>query len=256
MFPPSHDQQRIVDAIRLVTGPSGRGPCCGWTSAPVVMSLQRGTAEVVGFVDNDPRTCGRRVLGSVLNGPGWLRSSIRDIIAIANRFPDEVRQQLLTEGASRNQIAVLPVADSDAALAATAATWFPDPLSVALSADRCAIATLRVGIFGSGVAGMKVWEALAEIDFADPVWFADNDRRKHGQTRLWLDVIAPVDIPSRRPDAIVIASISRGPIREQLHSLGIEPSRILTPDVTAPVEKIRDELAVDLAALNQHEMTQ
>jgi hypothetical protein len=104
---------------------------------------------------------------------------------------------------------------------------------------------LRVGIFGAGVAGMKVWEALADSECADVVWFADNDPRQQGQALLRIDVIPPADIPRRSFDAIVIASASRDPIRAQLHALGVSEDRLSAPDVQGPIAQIRRELEAE-----------
>jgi hypothetical protein len=126
---------------------------------------------------------------------------------------------------------------------------FPDPLSATL-AGRTVRGGLRLGIFGSGSAGLKVWEALADVDQVDVAWFADNDSRRQNQSLLWLPVIAPADMGSHPVDAVVIGSMSRDAILAQLLSLGVKPDRILTPDVTAPVDTVRDHLAGAIGRLS------
>jgi hypothetical protein len=138
------------------------------------------------------------------------------------------------------------VDQDDAALARMAARVFPDPLGVML-AGRTAAAGKRIGIFGTGAAAMKVWEALTGIDDADAAWFSDNNPARHGQRFLWLPVIAPADIPAQRFDAVVIGSMSRDPICEQLRALGVEAERMLAPDVSRDVDRIREELQAMLA---------
>lgn len=104
-------------------------------------------------------------------------------------------------------------------------------------------ATIRVGVFGTGAAGMKVWEALAAFDEIDVAWFADNNVARQGQRILGRNVIDPATIPSTRFDAVVIGSMSRAPIEAQLRALGVPGERIVTADVEQPVEALRNELA-------------
>jgi hypothetical protein len=103
---------------------------------------------------------------------------------------------------------------------------------------------------------MKVWEALADIDLADVVWFADNNPEQQGRTLLWLDTIAPSRIPSRAYDVVVIGSMSRDVIRAQLLELGVPADRILAPDVAAPVDRIRAWLEPVLTAHASEEVAQ
>jgi len=101
---------------------------------------------------------------------------------------------------------------------------------------------------------MKVWEALADIDTAETVWFADNNPQQHGRRFLWVSVVDPAVIPTLDYDAIVIGSMSRQPIRKQLLSLGVRSDHILMPDVQATIEQIRDQLTVGLDDLSRHEV--
>ena len=47
-------------------------------------------------------------------------------------------------------------------------------------------------------------------------------------------------------DAIVIGSMSRDAIARQLQGLGVPSDLILAPDVTAPVSRVREQLACAL----------
>lgn len=130
------------------------------------------------------------------------------------------------------------------------ARGFPDPLATMSSWEPDPTA-LRVGIFGTGMAAMKVWEALAESDMAETVWFADNNPAQQRRAVLWIDVVAPADIPVRGFDAIVIGSMSGQPIREQLLGMNVDPHRILTPDVAGSVADIAEYLTSALGVLER-----
>ena len=202
-----------------------------------------GTAEVIAFVDSDPRRQGRTFLGTPVHAPSWLSNDAWDVVAVASADQACIDQVGAAVGAHR--VAVFPIHADDDGLARAAARLFPDPLA-ALLAGRASRAMAAVGIFGTGAAGMKVWEALADIDEAEAVWFADNNPARHGQRFLWLPVIAPAEIPWGTVQAIVVGSMSREPICRQLLALGIPRGHILTPDVTACVDVLRTELKTAL----------
>lgn len=202
----------------------------------------RPTVEVVGFVDPDARRHGRAFLGTTVHPLEWLREGEWDHVAVAASQTSEWRFPLAAAGVAARQIIELPLDDGDAFLAEIVAEMFPDPLADVLRATRPGPA-LRVGIFGTGAAGMKVWEVLAEMDTVDAVWFADNNASQQGTTVLGLEVIAPADIPSRDVDAVVIGSMSRDPILKQLLALGVPSTAILAPAVTLSIERLRHEIA-------------
>ena len=110
-------------------------------------------------------------------------------------------------------------------------------------------AGVRVGIFGAGAGGLKVWQAIAGIPEADVAWFADNNPERQGATLFWSPVIAPSALSTQPFDAIVVASTSADAIRAQLWQLGVPPDRILCVDTSAPVERIRTALMEGLAQL-------
>ena len=68
-------------------------------------------------------------------------------------------------------------------------------------------------------------------------------------TILWSDVISPAAIRSRSFDAIVVASVSRNPIRQQLRDLGVGGAQILAPEMTASTDRVRLELLALLGRL-------
>ena len=200
---------------------------------------RRGTAHVAGFVDDDPRRQGRAFLGSRIEPPTWLEHHAWDLLVAAD--PGAAALESVAARWGGHRIVVCPVDFDGEGLARMAARLFPDPLAVIL-AGRSACADATVGIFGTGAGAMKVWEALADIDSAEALWFADNNPQRQGNQILWLPVIAPADIPSHAVDAIVVGSMSREAIWRQLRSLGTPEGRILTPDVTASVDRVREEL--------------
>jgi glycosyltransferase involved in cell wall biosynthesis len=201
-----------------------------------------GAAQVVACIDHDARRQGRVLLSTRVQPPSWLSSHRWDVVAVSEpRLADGgVRATLETMDASR--VLIVPTAVSDEQLAATVAARLPDPLGTLIgSAPPCG--AFRIGIFGTGSAAMKMWEALVEIEEADIAWFADNDPARQGRSLLWLDVIAPAEIVNRPVDAVVIGSMSRDAIHAQLRALGIASSRILAPDASGRVDRIRHELA-------------
>jgi hypothetical protein len=207
--------------------------------------VRRGTVEVIGFVDDDPRRHGRSLLGVMIHPPQWLESVTWDFIAVADAGCTPLATAFDTSG---RRVLLFPHGFDDDTLERMVSFWFPDPLASSL-VRHAAPTGLRVGIFGTGAAGMKVWEAIAELEDADVVWFADNSPQRQGQSLLWVDVIPPADIPSRRHDAVVVGSMSREPILKQLVGLGVPPGRILLPDVTDSPDTVRAQLASALRRL-------
>ncbi|MCC7416244.1 MAG: polysaccharide pyruvyl transferase family protein [Acidobacteria bacterium] len=205
-----------------------------------------GTVDIAGWIADGSRTSGRSVLGAPLHDPSWLATGRVDVLAVADADAAAARRALARAGCGTVPMMVFPT--DDAELDRFVGGSFPDPLDgdLALAGDPDALA---IGIFGTGEAGMKVWEALADIDAADAVWFADNDPARQGARVLWLDVIAPGEILARRFDAVVIGSMSRTPIERQLRQLGVPPPRILAPDVQLAVGSIRRQLAASIAGL-------
>jgi len=207
-----------------------------------------GTVDIVGFVDADARTHGRVLLGVTIHPPQWLQHAEWDHIALPESRADEWRFALAKAGVHARQVLEFPVDGTDLARAAAAAAEeFPDPLAGVLAALAPA-SGLRVGIFGTGAAGLKVWEALAGIDTADAIWFADNNAKQQGSIIFGLNVISPADIAGSDADLIVIGSMSREPILKQLIALGVRPEAILTPNAAAPVDELRRDLASTLIA--------
>jgi hypothetical protein len=182
------------------------------------------------------------LFGTTVQSPQWLADADFDLVAIAEGRAPEWQFVLAKAGVQSRQTCELPVDERDAAVAANAAAaMFPDPLAGVLAIEPSA-AALRVGIFGTGAAGMKVWEVLATMDTADAAWFADNNARQQGTMILGLPVIAPADIPNSEVDVIVVGSMSRDPIRRQLLALGVQSDAILTPNVTAPLDELRRQI--------------
>jgi hypothetical protein len=107
---------------------------------------------------------------------------------------------------------------------------------------------VRVGIFGTGAGARRAWEAVARIDFAAVVWFADNDPARQGQRVIDIEVIAPRQIPNSNFDAIVVGSMSRDAIVAQLEALGVSVERVLTPSL-ASAASVCAEVEPRLAAL-------
>ena len=200
---------------------------------------QCGSVEVVAFVDADSRLCGRTRAGVPIHPPEWLSTFGGDIVVAdtdAPSLPSSMHRSVIAD-----RLVPLPTHLDDDVLTRAVTVQYPDPLAPLLAAPAVHADT-RVGIFGTGAAATKVWEALADIDDCAPIWFADNNVRQQGREFLWLPVIAPSDIPMCEPDVVVIGSMSRDPIRNQLLSSGVASVRILTPDVSAHVDDIRSEL--------------
>jgi FlaA1/EpsC-like NDP-sugar epimerase len=212
---------------------------------------QCGSVEVVAFVDADSRLCGRTRAGLPVHPPDWLSTFTGDIV-VADTAGACVPASLL-RSVTADRLVRLPVHLDNEALARIVTVLCPDPLAPLLAAPAVRADT-RAGIFGTGAAATKVWEALADIDECEPIWFADNNVGQQGREFLWLPVIAPADIPMRETDVVVIGSMSRDPIRHQLVATGLPSVRILAPDVCAPVDDIRSELRRQLSSLTPREV--
>jgi hypothetical protein len=208
-----------------------------------------GSVDIVGFVA-DHASGGKTLLGSPVHPLSWATPERADLVAVASVEPEGAVNALVGAGVGQPRLVILPMSADDNALSEFVTRRFPDPLAAILSSAPPGTA-LRVGIFGTGAAGLKVWEALAEIDTVETAWFADNNAAQHGRALLWVDVIAPARVPECGVDAIVIGSMARQPIREQLLGLGIRDQRILTPDVQATVDEIRQQLALSLRRIAQ-----
>ena len=200
-----------------------------------------GSVEVVAFVDADARLHGRTRAGLPIHPPGWLATHAGDV-ATGQSAAGASYDLAWRLGIAADRIARLPTQLDDEALACAALARYPDPLAAALAVPGTPCGS-SVGIFGTGAAGTRVWEAILDLDGLEPVWFADNNVRQQGREFLWLPVIAPAAIPAHRTDFVVVGSMSREPIRLQLLALGVSPQCILSPDVSAAVERVRSELA-------------
>ncbi len=179
---------------------------------------------------------------------GW------DQVAVAAGDVNDWEFPLAAAGASGRRVLELPLDGGSEFLSQLVADVFPDPLAP-MAADAPAANGLRIGIFGTGAAGMKVWEALADEDAADAVWFADNNPAQQGREILGLPVIAPQDISAHPFDAVIVASMSRDPICEQLRYIGVASDRILTPSVAGSIDDLRRDLARAFAPLASTEVS-
>jgi FlaA1/EpsC-like NDP-sugar epimerase len=202
-------------------------------------------AHVLFFVDNDPRKHGLRFLSADVRAPEALGEGGFDLVLVASIYADEITAQLDSLGVPRDLVRVFELSAGDEALDRAVAAALPVPAVPAVSSHGV---VARVGIFGTGQGGMRVWEALMGLDHIEPAWFCDNDVRKQGRPFLWLEVIPPAEIPRRLADYVIVASMYREPITRQLIGLGVPGERILTPSVTTNVDTIRRELASALPA--------
>jgi hypothetical protein len=206
----------------------------------------RASVEIVAFVDPDVRRHERAFLGTPVHPVDWLRDLAWDLVAVSGADTHAWRFPLAAAGVGSRRIVECPTEEGDVFLGEVVAEMFPDEMAGAIAAAPAAQG-FRIGIFGTGAGAMKVWEALASIDSADVVWFADNNPQQQGRDLLGLQVIAPADIPDRPFDAVVIGSMSRDPIRKQLLDLFVSPPAILTPDVTASIADLQRSLAAAIS---------
>jgi len=204
--------------------------------------VRRPSVEVVAFVDPDARRHERTFLGTPVHPVNWLRDNQWDLIAVSGADTHAWRFPLAAAGVGSRRIVECPADDGDQFLSEVVAEMFPDVMAGAV-ASAPLVQGFRIGIFGTGAGAMKVWEVLAGMDGADAVWFADNNPQQQGRDLLGLDVIAPLDIPARPFDAIVIGSMSRDAIRKQLLDLSVPAPAILTPDVTVSIADLQRDLA-------------
>lgn len=202
-----------------------------------------GGVDVTAFVDDSrARRPGREFLGLPVHPVEWLSTGRCDVVVVPDRQGAPDLHWLGGAGGCTPRVVRLPIDPADEVVLACVAERFPDPLAPVLAAVQ-PTCRARLGVFGTGAAAIKVWEACMDIDDVEIVWFADNDARQQGRRFLWQEVIAPADIPARPVDVIVIGSMSREPIRAQLRALGVPPGRIAMPRVTESTERIYDDLS-------------
>ncbi len=83
---------------------------------------------------------------------------------------------------------------------------------------------LKVAIFGAGSGGEQLGRQLLRRH--DVVCFLDNDKSKIGKTLLGLPILSPSQISKLDVDRILIGSMYRTQIRNQLISLGVSPDKM------------------------------
>jgi glycosyltransferase involved in cell wall biosynthesis len=83
---------------------------------------------------------------------------------------------------------------------------------------------LKVAIFGAGSGGEHL--ALQLLRRHDVVCFLDNDASKIGKTLLGLPILGPSQINTNAVDRIVIGSVYKSEMRNQLISFGVAPDKI------------------------------
>jgi hypothetical protein len=189
--------------------------------------------------------CESEFLGEPVRPASWLPGSGVRFLILGEPDTPQCREWLREAGVTDEQILV-PPADGDDSLDAFVETHFPDPIRALIAGAHRGAHAFRVGVFGTGAAAVKTWEAIADLEEAEVVWFADNNPRMQGQKLLWLDVIEPAQIPHRAYDAVVVGSMSRQPIQQQLLALGVPAAHIWTPDVQSSVDSIRAALSENL----------
>jgi FlaA1/EpsC-like NDP-sugar epimerase len=83
---------------------------------------------------------------------------------------------------------------------------------------------LKVAIFGAGSGGERLGKQLLRRH--DVVCFIDNDPNKIGKTLLGLPIISPKQIDALTVDRILIGSMHRTQICNQLLSLGVPQEKM------------------------------
>lgn len=90
---------------------------------------------------------------------------------------------------------------------------------------------MQVALFGAGETAPG-WIDQAE-KLGHILAIADNDSKKWGQTIRGLPIISPSELPSLRPDRIIISATATFPIFQQLLDLGFTEDQIESP-LTSP----------------------
>ena len=211
--------------------------------------------DVVAFIDLNSRRHGRPFLSSIVQPVSWLARGRFDVVAVSDSDLADPGLASSLAIVNRSQLMRVPADASDETLTSLVAARLPSVLSPAHFTDVHED-TLRVGVFGTGSAAMKVWEACVGIPRVEVVWFSDNNPQQQGRTLFWLDVITPDDVPRRPFDFVVVGSMSRDAICTQLGELGIPPERILTPNVASDVAALHLELSSAIAAGSRQETRQ
>ncbi len=115
--------------------------------------------------------------------------------------------------------------------------------STGAGGDADAGTASEIGVWGTGEAGQRAWEALTMLGLV-PSYFVDNARTKQGGRFLGCAVWAPEELRRRPADRVIIASMYGDPIGRQLAALGVPESRILRPNLWGP----RSDLVRQMAA--------
>ena len=204
-----------------------------------ILSLQ-GVVDEFAFVDTGSGQKSMNPLGMFSRSNSWLHSAIGawDRVVLS----DEViikADQLVKSGWDPKKILCIPTDQLDSSkIKQWVETHFPNPLKSLFASAALPQRSIAVGIFGTGSGGIKVWEALTMIESCEPLWFADNDIKKQGATFFGLNIIAPSEILTMPFSYVVIASMYRASISDQLVSLGIDRQKILAPSLAGSNEQI------------------
>ncbi len=203
-----------------------------------------GGVEVAGFVSDDPAAVRRGFCGQRVLRPEDPAVKGADMVLVFEAEHAEWRNRLRGSAPAATCWRTVPGGRGSAACRERLQGLLPAP---ARPAGTDAGATLRVGVFGTGQGGAKVWEALLVHVDVEIVWFADNDRAKQGTSFLGIPVIAPAAIPRQPCDLVVVASMYAQEICGQLCALGVPEAAVFVPNVAAALPRIAGPLSAELA---------
>jgi FlaA1/EpsC-like NDP-sugar epimerase len=201
---------------RVVIFGAGVGGCQLWSRLVGERSL-----SIVAFVDNDPKKQGSTLFELPVCSAAQLPALEYDLIVVASVHGREIAAQLLAAGvpgdrllASGNAEAVVRELRSRGVMGA--------------EMDKPQAPALRVAIFGTGIGGIRAWQAIAANDRVEAVAFLDNDERRRQAPLLGLPVLDPSTIDAASIDGVVVGSMHAGSITGQLERAGMPKARILS----------------------------
>jgi hypothetical protein len=112
--------------------------------------------------------------------------------------------------------------------------------------SRLADGKPRLCVWGTGEAGLRVWETLSTLGGEMPAAFVDSDPAKQGRCFLRVPVVAPDELRDHPADRVLVASMFRSEIDQQLARLGVSADRIIRPDLWTPRMGLAREVAAVL----------
>jgi FlaA1/EpsC-like NDP-sugar epimerase len=202
--------------IRVVIFGAGLGGRQVWTRLASLPSV-----AIVAFLDNDPAKQGSTLFDVPVCGVADLPALAFDAILVASVHRDEIRAQLVASGVPSER--VLSSGNADEVVRELRSRGMGGAVIEIPPAPA-----LRLAIFGTGIGGIRAWEAVAVKDRVEVVAFLDNDERRRQTPLFGLPVLDPASFDPRSVDGVLVGSMNTESIAAQLERAGMPRSRIVS----------------------------